>query len=82
LRPLAEQLLQEGCEHLVLDIGGLRLIDSVGVGVIIYMYRQLRARGGSLSLRAANGQPLAILKLMKLDGILLAGDDDLPQLSG
>ena len=81
-RPVVEQLLQREDQHLVLDIGGLRLIDSVGVGVIIYMYRQLHARGGALSLRAANGQPLAILQLMKLDRILIAGDENLPQMSG
>jgi anti-sigma B factor antagonist len=81
-RPVADELLRDGCQQLVLDLAGLRLIDSVGIGVIIYMYRQLQARGGSLCLRAANGQPLAILQLMKLDRILLAGDDELHQLSG
>jgi anti-sigma B factor antagonist len=70
-RPVAEELLREGCQQLVLDISGLRLIDSVGIGVIIYLYRQLRARGGSLDLQGASGQPLAILKLMKLEQILM-----------
>jgi anti-anti-sigma factor len=80
-RPVVDQLLEDDCRHAVLDVGGLRLIDSVGVGAIIYLYRQMMARGGTLSLLDPNGQPLAILRLMKLDR-LLTGGEDLQQLSG
>ncbi len=79
-RAVADELLEQDCRHAVLDIAGLRLIDSVGVGAIIYVYRQLLARGGTLHLRDPNGQPLAILRLMKLDR-LLTGEAEAQPLS-
>ena len=79
-RPVAEGVLQEGWPQLVLDLEGLRLIDSVGVGAIIYVYRQQMGRGARIAVRGAGGQPLAILRLMKLDRLLM-GEEELAQLS-
>jgi anti-sigma B factor antagonist len=71
LRPVLDDLISKGHKKIVVDLSGLRLIDSSGVGAIVYLFRKLRAVGGTVSVRGAADQPLAILRLLKLDTILL-----------
>jgi anti-sigma B factor antagonist len=71
LRPVLDDLILKGHKKIVVDLSGLRLIDSSGVGAIVYLFRKLRAVGGTVSVRGAADQPLAILRLLKLDQILL-----------
>jgi anti-sigma B factor antagonist len=71
LRPVLDDLISKGHKRIVVDLSGLRLIDSSGVGAIVYLFRKLRAVGGTVSVRGAADQPLAILRLLKLDQILL-----------
>jgi anti-sigma B factor antagonist len=74
LRPALDQLIsQGGARRIIVDLTGLRLIDSSGVGAIVYLYRKMRAQGGNVVVRGASDQPLAILRLLKLDQILLDG---------
>ena len=54
----------------VIDLSGLRVIDSSGVGSIISLYKRVRAYGGQVSVRGAKDQPLAIFRLLKLDRVL------------
>ena len=77
LRPGLDRLLEEARERLVVDISGLRLLDSSGVGILVYLFRKLRASGRAFAVRGASEQPLAILRLMKLDQIFF--DDDGPK---
>jgi anti-sigma B factor antagonist len=71
LRPALDDLISKGHKKIVIDLSGLRLIDSSGVGAIVYLFRKLRAVGGTVSVKGASDQPLAILRLLKLDQILL-----------
>jgi anti-sigma B factor antagonist len=71
LRPVLDDLISKGHKKIVIDLSGLRLIDSSGVGAIVYLFRKLRAVGGTVSVKGAADQPLAILRLLKLDQILL-----------
>jgi anti-sigma B factor antagonist len=67
LVPVFEDLLRGHAQRWVLDLSQLRMIDSSGVGAIIYAYRKLRERGGALTIEGATAQPLSILSLMRLD---------------
>jgi anti-sigma B factor antagonist len=69
LVPLLDDLLQGPENRWVLDLSQLRMIDSTGVGTIIYAYKKLRDRAGTLSIEGATAQPLAILRLMRLDRV-------------
>ncbi len=71
LRPLVDELLARDCRAVVVDLSALRLIDSSGIGILIHLSRRLRAMGGRLIVRGARAQPLSILRLMKLDRVLL-----------
>jgi anti-anti-sigma factor len=71
LRPHIDDLISKGHRKIVVDLKGLRLIDSSGVGAIVYLFRRVKGLGGTVVVRGANDQPLAILRLLKLDQILL-----------
>ena len=46
LRPVLDDLISKGHKKIVIDLTGLRLIDSSGVGAIVYLFRRVRASGG------------------------------------
>lgn len=71
LRPALDEIINKGHRKIVVDLAGLRLIDSSGVGAIVYLFRKIRGLGGTVVVRGATDQPLAILRLLKLDQILL-----------
>jgi anti-sigma B factor antagonist len=78
LRALLEPVMDQAPSGLVVEIEGLRLIDSSGIGVLVYLYRRLRATGRTFLVRGASDQPLSILRLMKLDQVFLHAEDGSP----
>jgi anti-sigma B factor antagonist len=73
LRPVLDQLAAEKVTRVVVDLSELRLIDSSGVGVIVSLYKRVRANEGDMSISGLNGQPLAIFKLLNLDRVFSLG---------
>jgi stage II sporulation protein AA (anti-sigma F factor antagonist) len=51
---------------LVLDLSGLVFMDSSGIGVLLGRYRQLKQRGGTVSVRNVNRQ---IDKVFNISGL-------------
>jgi len=76
LRPAVESLVEKTPELIVVDLAELRVIDSTGVGLLVAMHRRLHRQGVRLGLRNAAGQPLAILRLLKLDGVFTAAPEE------
>jgi anti-sigma B factor antagonist len=74
LRSTLDKLVDEKHMKIVVDLSGLRLIDSSGVGSIVSLFRRVRAYGGTVELRGVQDQPLAIFRLLKLDRVLFAAD--------
>jgi anti-sigma B factor antagonist len=70
IRESLDQLATAGHRTIVVDLSGLRVIDSSGVGSIVSLYKRVRSYGGQVTVRGAKDQPLAILKLLKLDRVL------------
>jgi anti-sigma B factor antagonist len=56
-------LVGQGHQHLVLDLGGMVLIDSAGVEVLARVAEWTRHNGGALVLRSAS---LALVEQLKL----------------
>jgi anti-anti-sigma factor len=72
--PVVNDLLQGPQRSWILNLSELSLIDSSGVGSLIYAFKKLRERGGNLSVVGAVAQPLAILQLMRLDHVFVQSD--------
>jgi anti-sigma B factor antagonist len=56
--------------EIIVDVTALRLIDSAGVRVLLSLHKRVRATGGSFRVVGLSGQPLAMLRLLRMDGVL------------
>jgi anti-sigma B factor antagonist len=72
VRPALERLLAERHARIVVDLTDLRLIDSSGVGALVFLYKKAREYGGVVSVQGVRDQPLSIFKLLRLDHVLCA----------
>ena len=69
LRPVLDALVSEQRTPVVIDLAGLRLIDSSGVGVLVSLFKRVRANGGEVRIVGLRDQPRAIFRLLRLDRV-------------
>jgi anti-sigma B factor antagonist len=70
VRPIFDQVVADKPKRVTIDLESLTLIDSSGVGAIVSLFKRVKADGGQVVVVHAQDQPLAVLKLLKLDRIL------------
>jgi stage II sporulation protein AA (anti-sigma F factor antagonist) len=56
---------------LILDFGGVKFMDSSGIGLILGRQRVLQGFGGSLLIKNATGHAAKIVNLAGLSGLML-----------
>ena len=71
IREVVDRLATAGHRSIIVDLSGLLVIDSSGIGSIVSLYKRVRGKGGTVAVRGAKDQPLAILRLLKLDRVLV-----------
>lgn len=69
LRPIFDKLVADKRKRVTVDIGKVTMLDSSGVGAIVSLYKRVKAEGGKVEVVGAKDQPLAVLKLLKLDRV-------------
>ena len=69
-------VLREGKSRLVLDLAGLRRIDSTGLSALLSVLKAARAAGGDVVLLRPSATVVSVLRLTRLDQILEAFDDE------
>ena len=69
VRPVFDQVVVEKPRRVTVDLEALTLIDSSGVGAIVSLFKRVKADGGQVVVVHAQDQPLAVLKLLKLDRV-------------
>lgn len=67
LRPVLDAIVDDGKPSVRVNLSELRLIDSSGVGVIVSLYKRVRANGGEVRFVGVTAQPLVIFRLLRLD---------------
>lgn len=72
VRPAIDALIAERHPHIVVDLSGLRLIDSSGVGALVFLYKKVKEYGGVVTVAGVRDQPLSIFRLLRLDRVLFA----------
>lgn len=65
-----DRYLPEGPGSVEIDLARLRALDNSGAGCLVSLALKVRSRGAELSLRGAFGQPLALLRELRVDGDL------------
>jgi len=71
IRPTIDALIAERHPRMIVDLSGLRLIDSSGVGAVVFLYKKAKEYGGLVTVHGLRDQPLSIFKLLRLDRVLL-----------
>jgi anti-sigma B factor antagonist len=74
LRTEIEKLLMRQLGRVEVDLSQLRMIDSSGVGALVSLYKQVRARGGEVVVIGLRDQPLAIFRLLRLDRVMVGAE--------
>jgi anti-sigma B factor antagonist len=67
LKPEVVTVAEAPQKKVVVDLSQLTLIDSTGVGVLISLFKRLRAVDGQVYFAGLNGQPKEIFRLLRLD---------------
>ena len=62
-------LMSAGKKHVVLDLGGVDIMNSSGLGMLIGSASTLKNAGGSLKLACASEKILALIKITKLTSV-------------
>jgi anti-anti-sigma factor len=65
-----DRYLPDGPGTIEIDLAKLRALDSTGAGCLLALALKARSRGAELSLRGAFGQPLELLRELRVDGDL------------
>jgi anti-sigma B factor antagonist len=64
------ELLKENQKKVVFDLGGVTLLDSTGVGIIVMCHAKLKKCGGALRLARVNGMVGDTLRLTSVDKLI------------
>ena len=70
LRAHVQRLVEEGCLHLVLDLGGVTFADSTVVGEIASTHIALLQRGGRLTLLNPSMRMFRLLSISRLVSVI------------
>jgi anti-sigma B factor antagonist len=60
-------LMEAGTKELVIDLESVRMIDSIGLGVLIATHNSLKKGGGHLTVTNASKDIFGLFKTMRLD---------------
>lgn len=66
LRALVDQVLDSGARKIILDMEGIKYIDSSGIGELVSCYTTIKNRGGAMRLARLNSKLYSLLQLTAL----------------
>lgn len=70
LRQQLLELVNAGHTRLVVDLAGVDLIDSSGLGALVAGFEAARERGGDLKIMSPGEQAVLVLELTNLNRVL------------
>jgi anti-sigma B factor antagonist len=73
---LVDDLLNKGQRKILVDLTGVTYIDSAGVGMMVFEWKAVHARGGALKLLSLTGHGLRLLGSLKLITVFEVFEDE------
>lgn len=70
LNQVREAAIEPEPHALILDFSEVGFIDSSGIGLVVSLFKQLRAKGGTLLIASVGGQPQDSFKMFKIDQVI------------
>ena len=66
LRATLRGIIEQGVRNLVVDLTGVQMVDSSGIGLLISAYNSLRKVGGQLAVIHASTEILELFQTMRM----------------
>jgi anti-sigma B factor antagonist len=67
IRPELEKLLKSNPKAVVMDLADVPMIDSSGIGLLVYAFKQCSARSIGFAMCGSQGQPSEMISFLKID---------------
>ena len=67
LRSELDELVNNSHGDVIIDLNLVDFIDSSGIGALVFLFKRLSSQKRKLQLRGANGQPLQLIKYLRID---------------
>jgi anti-sigma B factor antagonist len=64
------ELLKENQKKVILDLSGVDVVDSTGVGILVMCYAKMKKAGGSLRIAGVSGMVEETLKITSVDRLI------------
>ena len=64
-------LVDQGTTNILIDLSNVGYADSSGLGALLFGLRQIKNLGGQLKLCGANKKIMSLIKIARLDSVLL-----------
>lgn len=77
-----QKTLDSGNKNLAINMAGVPLIDSSGIGALLHAYTSAKQAGGKLTLFAVPRVVRQMLKMVRLDTVMELAEDEVTALSG
>jgi len=62
-------------KNINLDLSLISFLDSSGIGMIVFLYKRLKAQGRDLELCGVHGQPQELMELLRIDKVIPVSTD-------
>lgn len=67
VREKLKEAIDAGFNQITVELGGVKMIDSMGIALLIAARNSLEARNGRLKLLNVDAEIYSLMKLMRLD---------------
>jgi anti-anti-sigma factor len=67
LQTILENLTEQWDGDIDVDLQHVTFMDSSGVGALVFLFKRLSAAGRKLTIVGANGAPLRLIEMLRLD---------------
>jgi anti-anti-sigma factor len=75
LRSCLQDVVKEGARELVVDLSNVRMVDSIGIGLLISTHNSLTKLGGRLAVTHASRDLMDLFRVMRIhQHFSVAGD--------
>ncbi|MGJ8668690.1 MAG: STAS domain-containing protein [Oceanococcus sp.] len=75
IRSQIQQALETPAKLHAVDASNLTMVDSSGIGMLVFMFKQVHTVGTPFALTALSGQPAEMIRFLKIDQKVPVHDD-------
>jgi anti-anti-sigma factor len=70
IRAELEKVAYSQENNILLDLSNVSFLDSSGIGVIVFLFKRLKAKGRSMEIIGVQGQPKELMNLLRISSAI------------